>query len=104
MRRAFVGGRGAIHRAHGELTAGVRDHSIALALAFQIAVGFSMPDDERGFTLFQLHKSVGVTILLLTLVRLGWRLTHRPPAAAAPLPHYMKGLLPSTPPPSARAR
>ena len=54
---------------------------IALALAFQIAVGFSMPDDERGFTLFQLHKSVGVTILVLTLVRLAWRLTHRPPTA-----------------------
>jgi cytochrome b561/polyisoprenoid-binding protein YceI len=40
-----------------------------------------MPDDERGFTLFQLHKSVGITILLLTLARLAWRLTHRPPAA-----------------------
>jgi cytochrome b561/polyisoprenoid-binding protein YceI len=40
-----------------------------------------MPDDERGFELFQLHKSVGVTILLLTLLRLGWRLTHRPPPA-----------------------
>ena len=40
-----------------------------------------MPDDERGFALFQLHKSVGVTILLLTLARLAWRLTHRPPPA-----------------------
>ena len=40
-----------------------------------------MPDDERGFVLFQLHKSVGITILLLTLARLAWRLTHRPPPA-----------------------
>jgi len=54
---------------------------IALALAFQLALGFSMPKDERGFALFQLHKSVGITILLLTLARLAWRLTHRPPAA-----------------------
>lgn len=54
---------------------------IALALAFQIALGFAMPKDERGFALFQLHKSVGVTILVLTLLRLAWRLTHRPPAA-----------------------
>jgi cytochrome b561/polyisoprenoid-binding protein YceI len=54
---------------------------IAIALGFQLALGFSMPDDERGFELFQLHKSVGVTILLLTLLRLGWRLTHRPPPA-----------------------
>src|SRR5690606_21016501 len=54
---------------------------IALALAFQLALGFAMPKDERGFALFQLHKSVGVTILVLTLLRLGWRLTHRPPQA-----------------------
>lgn len=53
--------------------------AIALALAFQLALGFAMPKDERGFELFQLHKSVGITILLLTLVRLAWRLTHRPP-------------------------
>jgi cytochrome b561/polyisoprenoid-binding protein YceI len=55
--------------------------AIALALAFQLALGFSMPKDERGFALFQLHKSVGITILLLTLARLAWRLTHRPPPA-----------------------
>ena len=55
--------------------------TIALALAFQLALGFSMPKDERGFALFQLHKTVGITILLLTLARLAWRLTHRPPAA-----------------------
>src|SRR3990170_364530 len=54
---------------------------IALALAFQLALGFSMPKDERGFALFQLHKSVGITILLLTLARLAWRVTHRPPPA-----------------------
>jgi len=53
---------------------------IALALAFQLALGFSMPNDERGFALFQLHKSVGITILVLTVLRLIWRLTHRPPA------------------------
>src|SRR5687768_367402 len=55
--------------------------AIALALAFQLALGFSMPKDERGFALFQLHKSVGITILLLSLARLAWRLTHRPPPA-----------------------
>jgi len=54
---------------------------IALALAFQLALGFSMPKNASGFALFQLHKSVGVTILVLTLLRLVWRLTHRPPAA-----------------------
>jgi cytochrome b561 len=35
----------------------------------------------------QLHKSIGITVLLLTLLRIGWRLTH----AAPPLPPEMKG-------------
>lgn len=55
--------------------------AIALALGFQLALGFAMPHDERGFALFQLHKSVGVTILVLTLARLAWRVMHRPPPA-----------------------
>src|SRR3990170_2071481 len=55
--------------------------AIALALGFQLALGFSMPKDERGFALFQLHKSVGITILLLTLARVAWRLARRPPPA-----------------------
>ena len=35
----------------------------------------------------QLHKSIGITVLLLTLLRLGWRLTHPAP----PLPDSMHG-------------
>ena len=38
----------------------------------------------RSFTI-GLHKSFGLTILALTLVRIGWRLGHRPPA----LPGWM---------------
>ncbi len=52
---------------------------LALTVAFQLALGFAMPDGPSGFDEFQLHKSVGITILVLTLVRLAWRLTHRPP-------------------------
>lgn len=33
-----------------------------------------------------LHRSIGIAVLALTLVRLGWRLTHRPP-----LPSDMTG-------------
>ena len=54
---------------------------IALALAGQLALGFAMPQDQRGFALFQLHKSIGVTIFVLSVARLLWRLTHRPPRA-----------------------
>lgn len=39
----------------------------------------------RRFALYQLHKSIGITILIAALLRLGWRLAHRPP----PLPTHM---------------
>lgn len=39
------------------------------------------------FTMFQLHKSVGITVLLLSVVRLAWRLVNPAP----PLPTGMKG-------------
>lgn len=32
------------------------------------------------FQIFQVHKSFGITVLLLSIGRLGWRLTHRPPS------------------------
>lgn len=54
---------------------------LALTLAFQLALGFAMPRDASGFALFQLHKSVGITILVLTLVRIGWRIVKKPPLA-----------------------
>lgn len=59
--------------------------AIAAAILFQISLGWRMEDAGSGerFGLFQLHKSVGLTILLLTLARIAWRLTHRPPPSAA---------------------
>ena len=53
---------------------------LALAMAFQLALGFAMPHHgPQSFTPMQLHKSVGITILLLTLFRLAWRVVRRPP-------------------------
>jgi cytochrome b561/polyisoprenoid-binding protein YceI len=53
---------------------------LALAMAFQIALGFAMPHSgPHSFAPMQLHKSIGISILLLTLIRLGWRLVSRPP-------------------------
>lgn len=54
---------------------------IAFALAGELALGFVMPHDASGFALFQLHKSIGITIMLLTVLRVVWRLTHRTPPA-----------------------
>ena len=33
--------------------------------------------------MLDLHKSIGLTVLALVIVRVGWRLTHRPPALPA---------------------
>jgi len=55
---------------------------IAAALAFQIIFAESL-EGPRGpdlFARFQLHKSVGITILLLSVLRLGWRLIAPRPA------------------------
>ena len=61
---------------------------IAACFAFQIGLGWRMdaPRGPQTFAVFQLHKSIGITILLLTLVRIGWRLSHRPP----PFPSDMR--------------
>jgi len=77
----------------------VRYHAVAIGLHWLIAiliiglliVGFVMGDLERSdplkYTLYQMHKSFGITVLVLSLVRLVWRLLHRAP----PLPAGSKG-------------
>ncbi|MBO9558231.1 MAG: YceI family protein [Caulobacter sp.] len=55
---------------------------IAAAILFQIILGWRMGDEPKGpatYAIFQLHKSIGITILLLSLARLAWRLFHKPP-------------------------
>ncbi len=62
---------------------------IALAILFQIMLGWRMDDHANSavtYLVFQLHKSIGITILLLSLARLGWRLANPPP----PLPGHLK--------------
>ncbi|WP_372783793.1 cytochrome b/b6 domain-containing protein [Phenylobacterium sp.] len=54
---------------------------IALAIVAQVTVAWRMggPRTPDNFALLQLHKSIGVTILVLSILRLGWRLTNPPP-------------------------
>ena len=65
---------------------------IAIGVLFMLALGLSMVEipkgtPERAFY-FNLHKSIGVTIGVLVLIRLWWRLTHRPPALPASMPAW----------------
>ncbi|HUY68684.1 MAG TPA: cytochrome b [Alphaproteobacteria bacterium] len=63
---------------------------IALAILAMLAIGWTMTSLPKGadlkFTLFQWHKSIGITILILSVLRLLWRLVNPPP----PLPATMK--------------
>ena len=57
---------------------------LGLALVVLLCVGLYMvglPLSPQRLKLYNWHKWAGVTILALSLVRLAWRLTHRPPAA-----------------------
>lgn len=69
--------------------------TIAAFIICQLFSGLYMDQIPRSetaekFRLLQLHKSIGITILLLSLARLGWRLTHRPPPLPASMPGWQK--------------
>lgn len=65
---------------------------IAFAVIAQITLGWGMQEVLRGpissrANAFNLHKSIGLTILVLMAIRLAWRATHRPPALP-PMPAW----------------
>ena len=78
-----------------------RYHTVAIALHWVVALvlignlvlGILLDDIPSGpdkFAAFQLHKSLGITVLLLGLVRLFWRLAHKPPAYPASMAGWEK--------------
>jgi cytochrome b561 len=56
--------------------------NIGLAWTFQ-----NIPQGLTEFRLIQLHKSIGITVLLLSLLRLAWRLFN-PPPPQPPMPRW----------------
>ncbi|MCY1423703.1 hypothetical protein D3C76_136840 [compost metagenome] len=65
---------------------------MALGLIGTFALGYYMPDlalSPTKLKLYSWHKWAGVTLFFLVLLRLAWRLGHRPP----PLPARMPAVL-----------
>lgn len=67
---------------------------IAIALIALIPMGWWMRDalenpeqQALAYRIYQIHKSLGFTVLALTILRLVWRLTHKPPE----MPGGMRG-------------
>jgi cytochrome b561 len=73
---------------------------IALAILAMLVMGLTMTHGALApatkFKLYQLHKSVGLSILMLAVLRLVWRLTHRPPDLPAGMPAWERGAAEAT--------
>lgn len=82
--------------AHYNRTAQMLHWLMALLLLGQLAFGWWLGDiprntPARGYYV-NLHKSVGLLIALLVLVRLGWRLRHGAPALPDFVPRWQQKL------------
>jgi len=69
-------------------------HRVTILLHWLIALGIfcliplgaymhELPLSPTKFQLYLIHKSLGISVLALVMVRLWWRFTHRPPALPA---------------------
>lgn len=74
--------------------------TIGLGILAMLVMGLAMAHAPLSplikFKLFQLHKSVGITILIAAALRLLWRLAHRPPPLPGAMPRWEKGAAEST--------
>ena len=67
--------------------------TIAGLVIANLAIGLLQGTVFRGIGwAIPLHKSFGITVLVLTLARIGWRLTHRPPPLPTDMPRLEKGV------------
>lgn len=63
--------------------------TIALLVLSNLLLGLGIEltaDAQRG-ALVRLHKSIGVTVLLISLARVAWRLAHKPGPSLTPQPY-----------------
>lgn len=63
---------------------------IGLLVIVNLAIGIGH-DALEGWPVMPAHKAIGITVLFLSLARLAWRLTHRPPPLP-PMPGWQIGL------------
>jgi cytochrome b561 len=68
--------------------------TVAALILFNIWLGWRFEDlhGPAKLALIQTHKAIGITVLVLSVLRLGWRLIHRPPPFSAHLAPWERAL------------
>lgn len=68
--------------------------AIAILIIANLIIGFFHDDFAPGFRAVAMgfHKSTGILVILLTLGRIAWRITHKPPPLPATVKPWEKGL------------
>lgn len=61
--------------------------TIAALILVNLFIGLFHDSLPQSLPLIPVHKSIGLTVLVLTLGRIAWRIGHKPP----PLPDYVPG-------------
>ena len=70
------------------LVARILHWAIAALILLNLWLGFFHDSLPKDWQVMPVHKSVGLTVLALTIVRIVWRLTHRPLALPATIPQW----------------
>lgn len=65
--------------------------AVLVIAALGLWIAWAPPQEETlKFRLYNIHESLGITVLLLTLLRLLWRRRHPPPPINPPLPAALR--------------
>lgn len=83
----------AVSRSFHWIIAALITANFVLAFSFDEYLESADPAQKAiGFQLINWHKSIGISVLALSLLRLGWRLTHAFPALPAHMPSSQQAL------------
>lgn len=65
--------------------------TIALLVIVNLVLGFAHDALPKDWAVMPVHKSIGLTVIALTVLRIIWRVTHPAPPLPAAMPAWEKG-------------